>query len=139
MNASTIKLVALIMSVFTCGCGHAQDVPTVVYKAEFETSKIEGVERIVEEIADKWKLQIFRKDKRRMSILTQGHDAFFVALYLDRDPILFATNVGVGEVLTLGISDYGKLPREDLKRLANDVIEPLRERLNINLQPELKP
>ncbi|MEX2148686.1 MAG: hypothetical protein WD793_00590 [Steroidobacteraceae bacterium] len=134
MRSVAIRSVVLLVSAFASGCGQTQDVSTVVYKAPFDTSQIEGVEKIVDDVASKWKLRVFRKDRRELSLVTQGHDAFFVALYLGRDPIVFLTNAGVGTVLTLGINDYGTLSVENQVRLANDLVFPLREYLNIDLR-----
>ena len=69
-----------------------------------------------------------------MTILAQGSEAFFVALKFQDDPILILTNVGATDVLHLATNDYGKLLVEELDRLARDVMESLRKKLNIELR-----
>lgn len=131
-----IGFISLLIVVFVCGCVDAQVVPTVVYKANFDNTKIDAVESIVDEVAQQWKLRPFRKDRVQMERLTFGEDALFVALYFEDNPVLVLTNVGVGKVLTLSTSDFGKMPVEDLNRVANDMIDKLRNRLSIELHVE---
>lgn len=52
----------------------------------------------------------------------EGQDAFFIALYLDEDPILVISNVGSDSTLTVDAMDYGNLPIEELERLVEEVL-----------------
>lgn len=126
-------VVTAFMSFLACGCGGAQDIPTVVFKADFDPARIEEVEVLVDEIAGRWNLRVFRKDKKQMSILTQGEAAFFVALYLEQDPIVVLTNVGVSNILSLVISDLGSMHVTELDRLTAEIVDSLEQRLEIDL------
>lgn len=77
IKSAVIGLVALLALSCISACGTAQDVPTVVYAGEFDNSKIDAVERVVDDVAERWQLRVFRKDRKHMSRLTFDQDAFF--------------------------------------------------------------
>lgn len=144
MRYAAIGSISPLILVIVCGCVDAQEAPTsvdriepaAVYKGEFDHSKIGAVESIVDEVAQRWRLRIFRKNREHMKHLTQGRDAFFVALYFENDAVLALTNVGVGTVLTMITTDHGKMPLHELNGVASDIVDMLRTRLSINLHLE---
>lgn len=135
MNRSLVsRCVLLLVLASISACGATQDIPVVVYEGNFDNSQIDAVEEVIDDVANRWKLQVFRKNRADMTILAQGSEAFFVALKFQDDPILILTNVGATDVLHLATNDYGKLPVEELDRLARDAMESLRKKLNIELR-----
>lgn len=134
IKSVAVGCIACLTLIWVSGCGSGQDVPTVVYKARFDNSKIDAVEKIVDEVAEQWRLRVIRKDRQQMSRLTRDQHAFFSALYFDSDAVLFLTNVGSADVLTLITSDHGKMPANDLDRLRVEMMSALRARLNIDLK-----
>lgn len=118
------------------GCSSAQEAPTTVYKGPFEASKVDAADAAVGDVAKKWNLRVFRKDRKHMRRLTDDKEAFFVALYFDKDPVVVVTNVGVATVLSVTISNYGRMPVQDLNRLTTDVIDTLKQ-LGVELREDM--
>ncbi|MBA3582909.1 MAG: hypothetical protein H0W44_10735 [Gammaproteobacteria bacterium] len=92
------------------------------------------VELAIKEVAKKWDLRIYEKDREQMKFHTQGKEAFFIVLYFNKDPVLSLDNSGVGEVITLMAVDYGNMPIQDLKKLAYDVIDTFETRFDIKFE-----
>ena len=104
------------------------------YKASFDPVMVDAVADVMEEISENRQFKLFEKDREQMKFLTEGKNAFFTAFYLKGEPILAITNVGVGEVLTLSLHDYGELPWMCWEGLAQEVRNTLKNRFNIELQ-----
>ena len=128
-----VALTLLITAPVVAACGEEHVEPAFFYKAQFDPSMVAEVESFVRDISVKWQLELFEKDREQMKFLTQYREAFFISLYFECDAILAIMNVGVGNVLTLSLHDYGNLPVEQLERLANEVRSGLRAQLNIDL------
>lgn len=127
----TVTMMLLTLS----SCGEAEYTPPYLhYRADFDTAKVDEAEMTIKEIAKKWNLRVYEKDRDQMKFLTQGKEAFFIALYRDEDPVLSLTNSGVGNVISVMAVDYGNMPVSDLERLTKEVIKVLEERLNIEFK-----
>ncbi|GBF30072.1 hypothetical protein MnTg04_00008 [bacterium MnTg04] len=85
------------------------------------------------DISEKWELRVFEKDREAMKFLTQGQEAFFIALYFEDDSILAIMNAGIGNILTLSLQTDDNFPVEELEKLANEVRGELKTHLNIDL------
>lgn len=128
------KILSTIIMLFCINaCNGDYVVPTFLYKAPFDPLSVDKVEVFMRDISARWNLELFEKDREAMKIMTQGQEAFFIALYFEGDAILAIMNAGVGNVLTLSLQDHGNLPVEELERLANEVRSGLKTQLNINL------
>ncbi|MBU2391942.1 MAG: hypothetical protein KKH70_01140 [Gammaproteobacteria bacterium] len=104
------------------------------YRADFNPQKIEIAEKTIVHFADKNKLRVFSKDKEKMSTLSGGKKAFYIALYFKDDPILLITNVGASVQLSLSSVDYGNMTESDLKALTIALVEALQLELNIKFE-----
>ena len=130
------KFYVVILALILSSCGEVNRKIPLLYQANFDASKIEEVEGAMEIISKKWGLRLFQKDRERMKYLTQGKEAFFIALYFNGDAVLSLNNVGVGEVLSLMIVDYGIMPKNDLERLTNETLLILKTQLSIEFEKE---
>ena len=129
------RLLSILLSIFCLSaCGQDDVKPMYFYKASFDPVMVDAVADVMEEISENRQFKLFEKDREQMKFLTEGKNAFFTAFYLKGEPILAITNVGVGEVLTLSLHDYGELPLDVLEGLAQEVRNTLKNRFNIELQ-----
>lgn len=128
---------ALLMLFCVTGCGESEVVkPVLKYQADFDPSDVDQVESFIKSVAKRWDLRVYEKDRKQMSVLTQGEDAFFMALYLNSNSILDISNVGMGKVLTLGVFDYGEMPLEELHALADEITSGLSQKFGIELKQQ---
>lgn len=125
------------LSILCSACSSESIDPYMKYSANFDNSKIEQVESILSSIAADRELEIFRKDREKMQYLSQGKHAFFTALYFEEDPVLILTNVGVADTLVMTITDYGKMPIEELENIAEVVISNASSK-GIDFEPDTK-
>lgn len=129
------RLFFILLSIFCLSaCGQDDVKPVYFYKAPFDPVMVDAVAEVMKDISESRQFKLFEKDREQMKFLTDGKNAFFTAFYLKGEPILAVTNVGVGEVLTLSLHDYGELPLDDLEGLAQEVRDTLKNRFNIELQ-----
>jgi len=136
------KILAIILSlmliafVLALALGESSKVtPHTMYRADFLSSSISDVEKCIDTIAKENGLRIFRKDRQQMSTLTNGQPAFFTALYYQDDPVMTVTNVAVGTILSISISDYGKIPISELELILSDFTSMLEQAKTVdNLQ-----
>jgi hypothetical protein len=126
----------LIMSLFMSSCEAEYTPPYLHYRADFDIAKVDETEAVVKEIAKKWNLRVYEKNREEMKLHTQGKEAFFIALYFNEDAVLFVHNSGVGEVLSVMAVDHGKMPISDLGKLTAEVIGALKERLNLEFEKQ---
>ena len=107
--------------------------PTQQYQADFNTDNIDSIEEYIKSIAKRWNLRVFEKSHNEMKLLTQGQDAFYIALYLNENAVLDISNVGVGTILTLETFDHGDLPPEKLSGLTDEIVQGLEQQIGIQL------
>lgn len=107
-----------------------------LYRAPFDPQRSAELEQASTELALDLKLTPVKKDKKRMTAITNGTPAFFVFMNKGEDPVVTVSNVGDGTVLTVLVNDYGTIPREDLQRIANTVRSRLEAKLGVPLQLE---
>jgi hypothetical protein len=87
---------------------------------------IDQIEARMRNVAERWSLQVYEKDRDEMAALTQGKPAFYFELYLSASqPILWVTNAGAGEVIALVAIRYEEDVLDDLDRLIMDVRQEL--------------
>ncbi len=123
-----------LMLLGATACGEDNNVePVMSYQANFYPEKVACVESVAKSLANDWKLEVYEKDRKQMNLLTQGQDAFFIALYFQGDAILDISNVGMGSTLTMGVFDFGKLSLDKLHRLANEMIKGINQQCDIQL------
>lgn len=122
-----------ICVVCVCSCADDNN-PYLIYESEFGTEKISKVENVIKDLAQRRNLRVFEKNRENMKYLSRGEDAFFIALYFKNDPILVVTNVGVGKLITLSVSDYGKMPRKELELLTLELVSILKNEVNISFE-----
>ncbi len=115
-------LLLFVLSILCSACSSESIEPHMKYSAKFDNYKIEQVELILVNIAAERELRVFKKDREKMKYLSQGKDAFFTALYFKEDPVLIVTNIGVTDTLIMTITDYGKMPKEELEHMAEAVV-----------------
>ena len=127
---SLLVLVALLANT---ACDSEYIVPVFFYEAPFDPLLVDEVEEIMYDISGKWELSVFEKDREAMKIMTQGQEAFFIALFLEDDSILAIMNAGIGNILTLSLQTDDNFPVEELGKLANEVRRELKTHLNIDL------
>ena len=126
-------LYLILLCVFCVGCNSESIGPHLKYSAQFDNSKISQIESVLDDVAVRNELEVFSKDHKKMRFLSEGNPAFFTALYLNGDPIIIITNVGVADTLVLTITDYGKIPVAELELIAAEVILLLKSNINIKL------
>ena len=129
------RLHAILFGIFCLSACAQEDVkPVYFYKASFDPVMVDAVTEAMKDISENRQFKLFEKDREQMKFLTEGKNAFFTAFYLKGEPILAITNVGVGEVITLSLHDYGELSLDALEGLAQEVRDTLKNRFNIELQ-----
>lgn len=128
------RILVLMLFLIACSCEAERMSPYLMYKADFSSAKTGEVESAVKKIAKEWGLRVYEKNQEQMKFLTQGKDAFFIALYFEENPILVITNAGFGDLLMLSVTDYKGMPTSDLERLAAEVINTLETRLDIKFK-----
>ena len=72
-----------------------------------------------------------------MAFLTQGQDAFFIALFSSDSEIVNITNVGIGTRLTLHVYDKGGLLLEQLNELTDEIVNGLSLNFGIELKSQI--
>jgi hypothetical protein len=97
----------------------------------FDNSKIDQVNYILDDIAKRNDLDVFKKDREKMKDLSQGKAAFFTALYFKDKPVFILTNVGVAEKLVLTVTDYGDISLSDLERISDEIIKSAEAAANL--------
>ena len=128
-----ILCISVILFISSCGDYKKN---FLEYRAEFNPEKVEKVEQVIIEFADENKLRVFNKDKKEMSILSKGENAFYIALYYKGDPFLSITNVGVVVQLSVSSIDYGNISKSELSRLTLALIDDLQRELNLEFKKE---
>ncbi len=108
--------------------------PVFHFKASFEPSMVDDVEVFIRDVSKEWNLRLFEKGRGSMKILSNGQEAFFIALYFEGDAILTITNTGPGKVLSLMALDFGDLPLEKLEQLTDEIRSGLKSQFNIELE-----
>jgi hypothetical protein len=130
---------ALLMLFCVTACGEGEVVkPVLSYQANFDPSDVDQIESFIKSVAKRWDLRVYEKDRKQMSVLTQGEDAFFIALYLNGNSILDISNVGMGKVLTMGVFDYDEMPLEKLHALAHEITAGLSQKFGIEFKQQSK-
>ncbi len=130
--------IALASSFFLiiASCDQSYTQPHLLYRAPFDPQHIEKMEALIHEIANEWGLRVYEKDREEMKFLTNGQEAFFIALYVEDDqadnfPVASVNNVGTGTVITLMITNRGEIELEELNRLAEEIVAKSRARYGI--------
>lgn len=127
-------MMALLL-LFLASCDE-REVSHRQFRAEgFNPSYSREAETLMADTGRRWNLELFQKDAEDMKYLSFGKEAFFVALYLDDDPILILTNTGPAVILKLSIGDYGTMSPDDLQRLTDEVMEMLSTRFDVEFKP----
>ena len=127
-----LRVCALMLFFTLSSCEAEHKPPYLLYTANFDVSTVNEAEAIVKKVAKKWDLRVYEKDREQMKFLTQGKDAFFIALYFNEDPIISIGNSGVGEILRVMAIDYGNVPVSDLEKITADFIKAFKDQLNID-------
>lgn len=126
--------IILIVCFLGSSCEAEYKPPYLLYTAQFDITKVDNAVVLVKEIAKNWNLRVYEIDREQMKFVTQGKDAFFIALYFKEDPIISIANSGVGEVLRVMAIDYGKMSLPDLKKLTEETIQTLKLELNLEFE-----
>ena len=141
---TTIRLIGAVLTVlFVVSCDGELTKPTYQYRAPFNPAMVEDVEIFMRDVAKRWKLRLFEKDRKEMKVISLGKEAFLIALFLKSDPeddwILDISNAGAGTILTLGLYEHEDMPLSELQRLDNEVRTGLKEKFGIELVPYVEP
>ena len=90
---------------------------------------------VATKLAVSYGANVFEKDRDNMRFLTDGQEAFFVAYYFeDRNaPVMWITNVGAGDRLTLAATSGHEFTKNDARSLVDAVRTALLVDLGIEL------
>ena len=125
--------VTLIFLLFSCGSYKEN---FLEYRAEFDPQKVDKAEKVVMEFAKRNKLRIFSKDRKEMSIVSNGENAFYIALYHDGDPLLSVTNVGGIVQISVSSTDYENMSKSELAGLTIALVGDLQRELNLKFKEQ---
>jgi hypothetical protein len=117
-----------LLVALTSSCGNTSEGRTyATYEAQLhDLVTVDQIEARMRNIAERWGLEVYEKDRNEMATLTQGKPAFYFELYLsERQPILWVTNAGAGEVIALVAISYDEDALADLDSLIMDVRQEL--------------
>ena len=115
----------LSMLLFVVSCGSSSVPPHEVYESKFDPKKIDRVEMQLDEIAKKWDMTLFRKDRDSMRYLSQDIDAFFTCFYFEDECVLAVSTVGTPKHVQLMSLDFGVLPISKLEKLTSLVAKDI--------------
>ncbi|MDP1932169.1 MAG: hypothetical protein Q8L60_12005 [Gammaproteobacteria bacterium] len=105
--------------------------PTYSYRAEFNPADVDAVVQFVRSVAERRNIRVYEKDRRQMSFLTQGKEAFFIAFYYNDNAVLDISNVGVGEIITLGVFDHQEYSAQALYDVSEEITTGLNQQFGI--------
>ena len=120
----------LLLGLFSCDISTYTPLYSA-YHAEFEPALTDDVAALMHDIAGKWELRIFDEDRNQYRYLTKGVEAFEIFLSYEDGDILVIGNAGIGTVLTLHATDWGKMPLDALEALTAEVIDELERRFGL--------
>lgn len=126
-----VCILIILNTFFLSSCESENIDPYLSYKADFSPTLVGAVENFTKEIAEKYGLRVFEKPRRNMRVLSNGKEAFFIALYDGDIPIVIITSVGVSNILHLSFFDDGQFTKPQLDALANDINNGLKEKFSI--------
>ena len=133
------QLLIVVIPVLVLACSEIEVVvPIFNLRAEFDPSNVDRVDSFIKATATQWNLSVLEKGRDQMAFLTQGQEAFFLALYSGETPILDITNAGAGTILVLHVYDYGEMPLEQLNELADEIVISLNQNFGIELMSQLE-
>ena len=146
------RRVAILLAVFVVGvmpvffavsCQGESTGPTYHYRAPFDPAMVDGVVEFMRGVAKRWEFRLFEKDRKGAKFISRGMEAFFILLFLKRDPdgkwILDISNVGVGTNLSLALYEHEDMPLSELQRLDNEVRTGLEQKFGVELAPYVEP
>jgi hypothetical protein len=117
-----------------CACESESAPVYLLYRAPFDVSQVDEADGLIKALASEWELRVFENSRSEMRGITDGKPAFSVTLFFENDPVLFLSNAGVGEILSLFVMDFGEMPIEELQRLTAQVGRALEDRLSIDFK-----
>ena len=143
MKAAAGLVAAILAVLFLVSCEGESTSPTYQYRTAFDPAMVDGVEEFMKDVAKRWELRLFEDNRKGMKFLTQGQEAFYIALFLKLDPknnwILSMTNGGAGTILILHLYEHEDMPLAELQRLDEEVRFGLKEKFGIELLPYTEP
>ena len=108
MTRSLIVL-CCISSITSCVGDNVR--PAFLFRSVFDPDTVNDVEIFMRALSEQWEFRLYEKDREEIESVTRGEqEAFFLFLYYEDDSILAMGNVGAGNVITLDLYDFGKMP-----------------------------
>lgn len=121
-------MILLALLSLSVACSDKVTPPYASYQAKLnDLAKVDHIEARIRDTEKRRNFKIFEKNRDVMSAITSGRPALFMAILVDEKPVLAVTNGGVGDVLLVSSTDYGKLAIVDFEALTNDVLLGLSE------------
>lgn len=123
-----------LISVLGFGCSAGTEVPLFYFEDRgLRESQVETTEGLIKSIANQRGFRIFEHDRWASKKASGGHEAFFIALYIEDHYILSITNSGVSTVLRMSVYDTPSLSGEALETLIEDIRMALLYKANVEL------
>ncbi|MEC4091367.1 hypothetical protein [Pseudoalteromonas rubra] len=92
------------------------------FVAPFESDSIGFFESSIDVFSKRKGLTVFSKSKREMKVLSNGVDAFYIALYFEGVPIIQITNVGVGDQVLVSNLGSDEVEEQFVDELIDELV-----------------
>jgi len=133
-----MKTVIIFVVFFLISCGGKSTfiAPEFHFEGAFKPSSLDKLEGYIKQLAQEKDYRVYEKRRHQMKTLTNGQDAFSIALYQKTNDknILYISNTGAGTILTLYLFTNKDFSLQEAKSLADTVIHYLESQLNIEMK-----
>jgi hypothetical protein len=130
-----MRTILAVLLFLTIGCSGKSLESDLEFKGDLAGSDVQLIEAYIRKLGSEMKFNIFEKDKRELSTITQGKPAFFIAFYLEgqKQPVMTITNAGVGSTLFMDFMSNKKFQADDIKALSERIVYDLDVRFGVEM------